>query len=166
MINLIEQYNSYIKSNILENADNIRICKDILCAIKGSANRYSNIIDTNSNNTRLIYYDHHTINGYYYVSDVLYIERINKNIKNNDRSLYSIDHTKVVYGDVTRGLLDKFNSIYIKDKNYIAIDKHRNKRIYYPEIFWSPASEINDYIDIIYYQLKIKVQPIDSDEIR
>lgn len=164
MIDLIEQYNNYIKSHIIENSDNIRICKDILCAIKGSANRYSNIIDANSNNTRFIYHDHHIVNGYYYVSDALYIE--NKNIKNNDRSLYHIDHTKVVYGDVTRELLDKFNSVYIKDKNYIAIDKHRNKRIYYPEIFGPTASEMADYIDIIYYRLKIKVQPIDSNEMK
>lgn len=161
MIDLIKQYNNYIRNNIIESDGDIRVCKDILCAIKRSANMYADIINKRQYSSRYVAHPD-VIGGYYYAYNGLFIK--NENNKINDCGQY-IDLSKVIYGNMTCQLLDKFNIIYIKNKSYIAFDSARNRRIYYPTLLDYLILEkgITDsiYVEHITYHIKMKIQPID-----
>ena len=161
MIDLIKQYNDYIRNNIIEGDEDIRICKEILWAIKRSANIYADIINKRQYSSRYVA-NPDVIGGYYHACGGLFIK--NENNKNNDYGIY-IDPSKIIYGNMTYQLLDKFNIIYIKNKSYIAFDSARNRRIYYPTLlgYSTPGKEITEstYIDSITYHIEMKIQPMD-----
>lgn len=161
MIDLIKQYNDYIRNNIIEGDGDIRICKEILRAIKRSANIYADIINKRQYSSRYVA-NPDVINEYYHACGGLFIK--NENNKNNDYGIY-IDPSKIIYGNMTCQLLDKFNIIYIKGKSYIAFDSARNRRIYYPTLlaYLTPEEGITDsiYVEHITYHIKMKIQPID-----
>ena len=162
MIDLIKQYNDFIRNNMIEGDNNIRICKEILWAIERSANRYADIINKRQYSSRYVAKPE-VKDGYYNACDGLFIKNDN-NKNNNDYGQY-IDPSKVIYGNMTCQLLDKFNIIYIKNKSYIAFDSARNRRIYYPTLlaYLTPEKGITDsiYVEHITYHIKMKIQPMD-----
>ncbi len=161
MIDLIEQYNDYIRNNMIEGDDDIRICKEILWAIERSANMYADIINKRQYSSRYLA-NPDVISEYYHACGGLFIKSENNKI--NDYGQY-IDLSKVIYGNMTCQLLDKFNIIYIKNKSYIAFDSARNRRIYYPTLlgYSTPEEGMADsiYVESITYHIKMKIQPID-----
>lgn len=161
MIDLIKKYKNYIRNNTIEDDDDIRICKEILWAIERSANIYADIINKRQYSSRYVAHPN-VIDGYYHAYNGLFIK--NENNKINDCGQY-IDLSKVIYGNMTCQLLDKFNIIYIKNKSYIAFDSARNRRIYYPTLlsYLTPEKGITDsiYVEHITYHIKMKIQPID-----